>query len=115
MEAIFAKLLAALSAEEVLCVPGFIQSRYTFIQNGTITIGTARAEEVVVVLFAIGEAIAFEEVACAQFLVAVVAREMLRMPGLAQSSNDLAHNGFLTGVAAALLYSINTLTIHIRL
>lgn len=68
-----------------------------------------------VVLFAVGETIAFEEVACAQFLVAVVASEVLWMPGLAQGSNHLTHNGFLAGIAAALLYSVDTLTIHIGL
>lgn len=35
MEAIFAKLLAALGTEEMLCMPGLIQSRNTFLKQQT--------------------------------------------------------------------------------
>lgn len=51
MEALFAELLAALCAEEVLCMPGFIQSGYTFIKNGTVAISTTWAKQIVVIWF----------------------------------------------------------------
>lgn len=63
----------------------------------------------------VGKAIALKEIACAQLLIAVIASKMLWMPGFAQGGNDLANNGLFTGIAAALLYSVYSLTIHIGL
>ena len=87
----------------------------TYIQNGTIAIGTTWTEEIVIIGFTVGESIALKEVACAQLLIAVIACEMLWMPGLAQSGNHLAHNWLLAGVAAALLYGVDSLTTHVCL
>jgi hypothetical protein len=85
MEAIIAELLAALGAEEVLGVPGLVQSCHAFlteekenrleqsdcgwlnvsgiyIQNGAVAVGASWTEEIVIVGFAVWISIAFEEV-----------------------------------------------------
>lgn len=115
MESLLAELLAALGAEEVLRVPGLVQRRYALVQNGAVAVGAARAEQIVVVRLAVREAVALEEIAGAQLLAAVVAREVLRMPCLAQGCDHLAHNGLLAGIAAALLHGIDSLATHIGL
>jgi len=115
MESLLAELLAALGAEEVLRVPGLVQRRDALVQDGAIAVGAPRAKQIVVVRFAIGEAVALEEIAGSQLLAAVVARKVLRMPGLAQGGDHLAHNGLLAGIAAALLHGIDSLATHIGL
>lgn len=115
MEALLAELLAALGAEEVLRVPGLVQRRDALVQDGAVAVGAARAEEVVVVRLAVREAVALKEVAGAQLLAAVVARKVLRMPGLAQGGDHLADDRLLAGIAAALLYGIDSLATHIGL
>lgn len=109
MESFFAKLLTTLGTEKVFGVPSFIQSSHTFlkikkknivklypkilnphfhwrdgfepyIQNGTVTVGTTWAEQVMVIRFAVWMTVTFKEVACAQLLAAVAASEMFRMP-----------------------------------
>lgn len=51
MEAIFAKLLAALCAKEMFRMPGFIQSSHTFIKNSAVAISTAWAKQIVIIWF----------------------------------------------------------------
>lgn len=113
VEPVLAELLAALGAEEVLGVPRFFQCRHTFIQDRPITVGTAGTEEVVVVRLAVRVAIALEEVPRAELLVAVVAREVFRVPGLAERRDDLADDRLVAGVAAALLRGVHTLATHV--
>lgn len=67
-----------------------------------------------VVLLAVRLAVALKEVARAQLLVAVAARKVLGVPGLAQRRNDLAHNRLLARVAAALLRGGDAATGHVR-
>jgi hypothetical protein len=69
----------------------------------------------VVVSFAKGCAIALEKVPCAQLLVAMVASEMLRVPGLSKCRDDLSNNWLVAGAAAALLHCVHSLTRHVRL
>lgn len=83
METIFTELFTALGAEEVLHVPGLLQSRDTFIQDGSIAVSASGTEEVVVVDLTVRLALSFEEVPGAQLLRAVVAGEVLRVPSLA--------------------------------
>lgn len=115
METLLAELLAALGAEEVLRVPGLVQRRDALVQNGAIAVGTSWTKQIVVIGLAVGEAIALEEVAGSELLAAVVASEVLRMPGLAQGGDHLADNRLLAGIAAALLYSVDSLATHIGL
>lgn len=56
-----------------------------------------------VVGLAVREAVALEEVAGAELLAAVVAREMLRVPGAAQGGDHLADDRLVAGAAAPLL------------
>lgn len=56
-----------------------------------------------------------EEVPGAQFLAAMGAGEVLRMPGFSQSGDDLPDNGFVAGVAASLLAGVDSLTAHVCL
>lgn len=136
MEAVFPKLLSTLGAEEVLHMPGLLQSSHaflkhknnrkirerteeffeeTYVQDRAVAVSASRAEEVVVVGLAVGLSIALEEVPRAQLLGAVGAREVLRMPGFAQGSNDLTNDGFFAGVAAAFLAGIDSLATHVSL
>lgn len=115
METLLAELLAALGAEEVLRVPGLVQRRDALVQDGAVAVGTAWAKQIVVIGLAVGEAVALKEVAGAQLLAAVVARKVLRMPGLAQGGDHLADNWLLACIAAALLYSVDSLATHIGL
>lgn len=115
METIFAKLLATLGAKEMLRMPGLIQCRHAFIQDGTITVRTTWTKQIMIVGLTVGETITFEEVACTQLLATMIASEVLRMPCLAQGGYDLTHNGLLACIAATLLHSVDTLTTHIGL
>lgn len=115
VETIFAKLLATLSAKEMLRMPGFIQCRYAFIQNGAITVRATWTKQIMIVGLAIWKTVAFKEITCTQFLATMIAGEMLRMPCLAQRGNHLTNNRFLACIAAALLHRIDTLTTHIGL
>lgn len=58
-------------------------------------------------------AVAFEKVARAQLFLAVVARKVLWMPGLAERCDNLADNWLITGTAAALLQRIYSLLTHV--
>lgn len=60
-------------------------------------------------------AVAFEEVARAQLLRTVIARKVLRMPGLAQCRNHLANDWLVAGIAAALLRRGHSLAAHVGL
>lgn len=68
-----------------------------------------------IVRLAVRMSVALEEVASSQLLRAVVAREMLRMPGLAQRRNDLADDWLVAGIAASLLGSGHSLAAHVGL
>lgn len=83
VEAVVAERVPALGAEEVLRVPGRVQRRHAFVEDGAVAVGAARGEQVVVVDLAVRAAVALEEVLGAQLLVAVGAREVLGVPGLA--------------------------------
>jgi hypothetical protein len=134
VEAIVTKLLAALGAEKVLGMPGLVEGGDTFlrrkvmkrnfkrwvlcksyVQNGPIAVSAPRAKQVVVVSFAVWCTIALEEVSRAQLLVAVIAREMLRVPGFSQRRDNLSDNRLVAGAAAALLHSVDSLTRHVCL
>lgn len=68
-----------------------------------------------IVVFAIGASVALEKVARAQFLGTVIAGEVLGVPGFPERRDDLADDGLIAGVTAALLRRIDTLPRHIRL
>lgn len=87
----------------------------THVENSTVAVSTSGTEQIMVVWLAVWMTITFEEVSGAQFLVAVVASEVLRMPGLAQSSDDLANNWLVAGVATSFLRCSYSLTAHVGL
>jgi hypothetical protein len=117
VEAALAELLAALRAEEVLRVPRLLQRRHAFlskfnmqkttiflsvwkigfarsyVENGPVAVGAARRKQIVVVGLAVGRAVALKEVARAQLGVALLASEVLRVPGLAQRRDHLNFRG----------------------
>lgn len=68
-----------------------------------------------VVRLAVRMAVALKEVARAQLLRAVVARKVLRMPGLAQRRDHLADDRLVAGVAASLLCGGDSLAAHVGL
>lgn len=113
VEAVLSEGVAALGAEEVLRVPRLVQRRHTFVKDGAVAVGTAGGEEVVVVGFAVRLAVALEEVAGAQLLVAVGAGEVLGVPGLAQGRDHLADDGLVAGATAALLRGGDALLRHV--
>lgn len=55
----------------------------TYVQDRAIAVRTAWAEEIVVVRLAVRVTVTLEEVARTELLVAVIAGEVLRMPGFA--------------------------------
>ena len=62
VEALFAELLAALSAEEVLGVPGLLQGGHAFIENGPVAVSATGREQIVIVRLAVRMALPLEEV-----------------------------------------------------
>lgn len=62
-----------------------------------------------VVRLAVRVAVPLEEVAGAEFLLAVGADEVLRVPGLAQRRDHLTHNRLVASAATALLRCVHTL------
>lgn len=66
-----------------------------------------------VIRFAVRPSVALEEVARAQLLGAVGAREVLRVPRLAQGRDHLANDCLVARGATALLRRVHTLTIHL--
>lgn len=113
METILTELLATLSTEEVLRMPGLFQSCYAFVENWSIAVGASWREQVVVVRLAVGPAVALEEVPGAQLLVAVSAGEVLRVPRATQRGDDLSDDGLIAGVAASLLGGLYSLAAHV--
>jgi hypothetical protein len=65
-----------------------------YVKNRAVAVGAARREEIVIIRLAIRGAVALEKVASAQFLVAVFAGKVLRVPCLAQSGDDLKDGNF---------------------
>lgn len=113
VEAILAELLATLGTEEVLSVPGLLQSCYAFIQDRSIAVSASRRKEVVIIRLAVWPAVLLEEVPRAQLLGAMSASEVLRMPSAAQRCDHLSDDGFLASVAASLLGSLYSLSAHV--
>lgn len=60
-----------------------------YIEDGSVAVGAARREQVVVVGLAVGPTLALEEVPGAELLVAVGAGEVLRVPCLPQGGDHL--------------------------
>lgn len=115
MEAVLAKLFSALGTEEMFRVPGLVQRCHTFVQNRTIAVGTSRGKDIVVVCLAIRFAVSLKEGFCTQFSAAMVAREMLRVPGLAHRSHHLTDNWLIAGSTMTLGRSGHSLLAHIGL
>ena len=69
----------------------------------------------VVVLLTVGLSIPLKEVHCSQFLVAVAAHEVFRVPSVAQCSDHLPHNWLGTSCTDTLLLGLDTLLVHILL
>lgn len=115
VETFFAELVATLSTKEVFWVPGLVQGRHTFIEDGTVTVGTSWRKQVVIIAFAVWLPITLEEVLSAQFLLTVNASEMLWMPGFCQSSDYLSNDWLATCCATSLLSRVNALAAHVRL
>lgn len=65
--------------------------------------------------FAVRTAVSLEEISSAEFLVAMSAYEMLRMPRLTESGDNLADDWLIAGGAATLLGSGDSLPVHIGL
>lgn len=68
-----------------------------------------------IVWFAVRMTVTLEEVSRAQLLAAMIARKVLRMPGLAQCGDHLTDDRLVTSVAASLLGSGYSLAAHIGL
>lgn len=93
----------------------FVCFLQNYIQDWTIAVRATRAEQIVVISFAVRISVTLEEVSSSQFLITVIASEMLRMPCLAQSCDDLADYWLVASAAAALLFRVYTLSWHIGL
>lgn len=115
MESFFPKLFSTLGTEKMFSVPSFFKCSNTFIKNRPIAVGTTRWKQVVVVRFTIRMAITLKKVASTQFLVAMSACKMLWVPSFSQCCYHLPNDGLITGVTAALLCGVNTLTAHVGL
>lgn len=66
-----------------------------------------------IIRFAVRPAFAFEKIARAQLLGTVVAREVFRVPGLAQRRDHLSDNGLVARSAASLLRRVHALPVHL--
>lgn len=63
----------------------------SYVKNRSITVRAARREQIVIIGLAVWMAFSLKEVSSSQFLIAVRTGEVLRVPGLSQSSDDLAN------------------------
>ena len=115
VEALGAEFLAAVSADEVVGVPGLVEGSDALVLDGSVAVGAARREEVVVVVLAVRAGGALEEVAVAQFLAAMSAEEVLGVPHLPQRDHHLSHDGLPTGGAVALGDGADAMPAHVRL
>ena len=89
MKSILSKLLSAVGAEEVFGMPGLVEGRNAFVQDGSLAVGATWREKMVVVLLAVRPPVSLKEVLCAKFLVTVTAGEVFRVPGVTQCSDHL--------------------------
>jgi len=67
----------------------------------------------VIVRFAVRPSFALEKIARAQLLGAVVAREVFRVPSLAQRRDHLPDDSLVARRATSLLSSVHTLSVHL--
>ena len=68
-----------------------------------------------VAVFTVRFAVSLEEVLGAELLVALGAGETLRVPGVAEGSDHLAHYGLPTGSTHSLLLNFDSLLVHVLL
>lgn len=68
-----------------------------YIENGPVAVSATRREQIVIIRLAVGMTLPLEEVARAELLVAVGAREVFRMPRFTQSSYHLRQGHALSG------------------
>lgn len=66
-----------------------------------------------IVRLAVRFALPFEEVSSAQFLGAMGAGKVLRVPRFAQSGDHLTYDRFFASAAASLLAGVDSLTAHV--
>jgi len=69
----------------------------------------------IVVLLTVRPIVTLKEVFSSQFLIAVAAGEVLRMPGVAQSCYHLSNDRFVAGTTDSLLGRLHSLFVHILL
>lgn len=108
-------LFATSWAKETFWVPCLVQSWDTLVQYRTPAISTPWGEEKVVVFLTVWLAISLEEVHCAQFLIAVAAGKVLRVPSMTKCSDNLTHYWFATCCTHTLLFGLDSLLIHVFL
>jgi len=96
-------------------VPGLTQSRNTLVQYRSLTGSTPWTVERVVAVFTVRFAVSLEEVLSAELLVALVAGETLRVPGVTQGSDHLPHYRLPAGSTHSLLLNFDSLLVHVLL
>jgi len=95
------KRLQALGAYEVIHVPFLSQGCDASVQNRLVAMGTAGAEKLLVAPLAVGHIVLLVEIGSAERVLAIAAREMLRMEGLPQCLNHLTQNRLSANLARA--------------
>lgn len=113
VESFLAELFAALSAEKVFGVPGLLQGCHAFVEYGSVAVSASGREQVVVVRFAVRPSFALEKIARAQLLGTVVAREVFRVPSLAQRRDHLPDDSLVARRATSFLRRVHPLSVHL--
>ena len=96
-------------------MPGLAQGRNTFVQYWFLTGPAPWTVERVVAVFTVRSAVSLEEVLSAELLVALLAGETLRMPGVPQGRDHLTHYWLPAGSTHSLLLDFNSLLVHVLL
>lgn len=115
MKTLWAKEGSTLSAEEVFGMPGPVQRRHNFIQDGPVAVVAAWGEQVVVILLTVRLSFTLKEVPGADLLLTVCAHEVFRVPCAAHGSHHLAHNRLTAGTADSFSHRLHTQFVEVRL
>jgi len=89
------------------------QRRCAYVEYGSVAVSASGREQVVVVRFAVRPSFALEKIARAQLLGTVVAREVFRVPSLAQRRDHLPDDSLVARRATSLLCRVHPLSVHL--
>lgn len=101
-ETVWSKQVSAVCAEEMLRVPGLVQSCQDVLCNPPLAIGATWRKKITVVFITVRPPVSLKEASCAQFCLTHHTHKVLRMPHFSQCCDHLSYYAFVAGSAVAL-------------